>query len=293
MSSKPNKHNKKRSTALVYEFIVRRISEALVNGDKHTANRGLRVIKRHFKPGTELYREFRLANALMRTRVSSQAVAASILQEAKVAARSYNAAKLDAEKTSLIHDVNRYIGPDTFDLHVEGYKMLSTIQTLIGDWRQPKLWTHDLQRQALYEDRLVEHLLSPVLTEEQGCPVSPESPGTTRMMMTVMMDRLNERYSGVLNPEQKSLLRAYALSAATDDPETVKNKMVALQDSTLQRIDEHRLTLPAGNEADKLAKAREVVANERFDDGIDDATVARFMTYSQLGHELTNEGEES
>jgi hypothetical protein len=288
MSSKPNKHNKKRSTALVYEFIVRRISEALVSGDKRVANSGLRVIKRHFKPGTELYREFRLANALMRTRVSSQAVAASILQEAKVAARSYNAEKLEHEKTSLIHEVNRCLGPDTFDLHVESYKMLSTIQVLISDWRQP----HDLERQALYEDRLVEHLTSPAVEDTKGVSVSSESPGTTRMMMSTMMDKLNERYSGVLNSEQKSLLRAYALSSATDDPETVKNRLLVLQKSTLARIDEHRLTLPAGTDADKLARAREVVANESFDTGIDDATVTRFMTYSQLGHEITNdEGE--
>ena len=289
MSSKPNKHNKKRSTVLVYEFIVRRISTALVSGDKRTADRGLRVIKRHFKPGTELYKEFRLANALMRTRVSSQAVAASILQEAKVAARSYNAEKLEHEKTSLIHEVNRSLGPDTFDLHVEDYKMLSTIQTLISDWRQP----HDLERQALYEDRLVEHLTSTIVEDSADAPVSQESPGTTRMMMTVMMDKLNERYSGVLNADQKSLLRAYALSAVTDDPETVKNKLRALQESTLARIDEYRLTLPAGAEADKLAGARAVVANEKFDEAVDDATVARFMTYSQLGHEITNDEEKS
>ena len=80
------KSQKRRNTALMYEWLVKKISRCLVEGDNRTAGVAVKILKKHFKPGTELHRELRLINAMVRTTVRSEASAASIVSEAKKAA---------------------------------------------------------------------------------------------------------------------------------------------------------------------------------------------------------------
>ena len=88
-------HNKKRNSCLMYEFLVRHISKSLVDDDKKSSDTALKILKKYYSSDTELYKEFRLLNALVTTSVSSEMVASSILTEAKSAARSHDLKKLD------------------------------------------------------------------------------------------------------------------------------------------------------------------------------------------------------
>jgi len=68
-------HNKKRNSILLYEFLVSSISKSLVEDDKRKSSAALKILKRHFKKGTNLYKEFRLLNSLIKTSVTSPQVA--------------------------------------------------------------------------------------------------------------------------------------------------------------------------------------------------------------------------
>ena len=83
-------HNKKRNVGLIYEFLVRYMAESLIDGQDDLFNDATNIFKECFRPGTELYREFRLFNALAKTTVSSKSIAASILNEARIAAKNYD-----------------------------------------------------------------------------------------------------------------------------------------------------------------------------------------------------------
>lgn len=284
MSSKA--HNKKRNTGLLYEFLVMTISKALVEGDKKTSSQALRILRRHFKQGTELYKEFRLIHALRKTTVSSEAVAANILREAKDAARTHDFKELDRQKSLLIRDINHLIQDENFyDQQVGEYRFLATVQTLLNDWRNRNA---DLQRVASYEDQVVKYLI----TEKQEVPdqaMSEVTPGESRLLMKVMMKKLNEKYSGVLNDEQKSLIRAYAFSTANDDPESMKLKLSEVKDGLLQSIADFGSTHPENEYINKkLVEAKEQLLNEKLD-VVDDDTVTRFMLYTKLAAELESE----
>lgn len=279
-------HNKKRNVGLLYEFLVQTISRALVDGDDKKSAVALKLVKRHFKPGTELYKEFRLINSLVRTTVSSEAVAASIIGEAKAAVRRYDDRKLDKEKSILISTINKSINDDNFyDQQVNEYKIYATIQTLINDWRSTDA---DLGRVAQFEDQLLRWLV----TEKASAPdstVSVESPGTARLLMKVMMKKLNEKYSGTLTDEQKGLIRAYAFSTANDDPESIRLKLNEVKDRLTREISEFRTSNP-GNEYvnNKLDETLQRLASEDVS-VIDDDAVTRFMLYAKLSAELTGE----
>lgn len=279
-------HNKKRNTGLLREFLVLTISRALVEGDQKRANAALKLIKKHFKPGTQLYKEYRLINSLLRTTVSSEAVAASIMQEAKAAAREYDLKALDREKSLLISNINKMIGDqDFYDQQVNEYKAYATIQTLINDWRNAD---RDLGRLAQYEDQLVRWLVTEKV-ESPDAPLPEETPGTSRLLMKVMMRKLNEKYSGVLTDEQKQLIRAYAFSTANDDPQSIKLKLKEVKERLLAEISEFRQQ-NVDNEyvINKLDEVQQRIQQEALDQ-VDDDTVTRFMLYTKLSAELTSE----
>ena len=115
-------------------------------------SKALKIVKTYFKPGTELYKEFRLINSIIKTSVSSEAVAASILNEAKSAARSHDLNELDKEKSLLIRSINHQLNDENFyDQHVSEYKTFATVQNLLNDWRSK---SPDLSRMASYEDQI-------------------------------------------------------------------------------------------------------------------------------------------
>lgn len=277
-------HQKKRNSGLLYEFLVQVISKSLVDGNNRASRAALKILKRHFKPGTELYKELRLLNSLVKTKVSSEAVAASIIQEAKTAARSHDPVALDRQKSLLIRDINHTINDEDFyDQHVNEYKVLATIQSLFNDWRKPP---PDISKMATYEDQLLKYLISERV-QPADVKMSDDSPGTSRLLMKVMMRKLNEKYSGILNNEQKALVKAYAFSAASDNDASIRLKLQETKRDILESIDQLE------REGDssltkKLADVKSRVLTEDLEK-IDDETVTRFMLYTQLKSEIDSE----
>jgi hypothetical protein len=280
-------HNKKRNTALLYEFLVRTISAALVEGDKKKSSTALRILKKYYKPGTQLYKEFRLFNALLKTTVSSDSVSSTIINEARAAASSANLAELDREKSLLIRSINHMIKDDNFyDQPISEYKMYASIQTLLNEWRKTP-GSADIAALGKYEDQLRIWLLSEKKSADFS--VNDDSPGTSRLLMKVMMKKLNEKYSTSLNSDQKEIIRSYAFSAANDDQTTIKKKLEEIRKDLLNAMDVYSAANPENAYViQKLNVAKVQMLSESLD-AIDDASVSRFMLYSSLKQELSGD----
>lgn len=284
MSSKV--HNKKRNAILVYEFLIRTISRSLVENDKRKSAAALKILRRHFKPGTELYREFRLMNALLKTTVSSDHVAASILREAKEAVARIDMSTLDRQKSLLIKSINHALNEgDFYDQQIDDYRTCATIQTLFNEWRSEE---KDLNTLAKYEDQLL-HWLVTEKTHRDDEVISEDTSGTSRVLMKVMSKKLNEKYSGVLNEQQKSLIKAYALSAASDDKRTLYAKIQEIKSDVVNVIDGHIAKLNNNDYLkNKLTETKSMILAETVET-IDDETITRFMLYSRLKNEIETE----
>jgi hypothetical protein len=273
------KHNKRRNVLLVYEFLVRTISHSLVEGDKKKSSMALKILKKHFKPGTNLYREFRLINALAKTTVSSEHVAASIIKEARVAAGEIDAKELDREKSLLIKNVNHSLNDnDFYDQHVKEYRTYATLQSLVNEWRSTN---KDIAKLASYEDQLMTLLTTQKEIIEEKM-LSEESSGTSRLLMKIMSRKLNEKYQNILSEQQRSLVKAYAMSSTSANPEIVVGKLEELipllEDAILSKETSDFLRM-------KLVETKKTLAEETIEEA-DDAIVTRFMLYSKLKNEL-------
>jgi hypothetical protein len=279
-----NKHNKRRNSLLIYEFLVRAISKSLIEDDKKKSSSALKILRKHFSPGTELYKEFRLMNALAKTTVSSEHTAASILKEAKSASSSFDAKKLDREKSILIRNINHVLNDENFyDQHVNEYRTFATIQVLLNEWKSTD---KDLYRVAQYEDQLMKHLVTEKVSPADTT-ITEDTSGTARLLMKVMTKKLNEKYNGVLNEQQKSLIKAYAYSTAAEDQTSIRMKLQEIKSGLIGLIDGYESEVQNDYLKNKLSETKSVLLEENLD-SVDDSTVTRFMLYAKLNDELTS-----
>ena len=277
-----SKHNKRRNSLLIYEFLVRTISRSIVEDDKKKSAAALKILKKHFKPGTELYKEFRLMNALVKTTVSSEHTAASILREAKSAVTKFDLDKLDREKSILIRNINHILNDENFyDQHINEYRTFATIQTMLNEWRSDN---KDLYRVAQYEDQIMKMLVTEKVQKEEAT-IAEDTSGTARLLMKVMTKKLNEKYNGILNEQQKSLIKAYAYSTASEDQTSIKLKLQEIKSELVSLIDGYETEVQNDYLKNKLEETKSTLLGESLE-LVDDETVTRFMLYSKLKDEL-------
>jgi len=272
------KHNKKRNTGLLYEWLARCIANAIVEKDEEKRLKSFNIVKEHFKKGTELYKEFRLFNALVSTTVSSESVANSILTEAKSAARNYDKKKLDYEKSLLIRSINHELNdPNFYNQIVEDYTDYATVQTLLNEWRNGE--GSDLAVLAKYEDKLKKKLMAEKKRENIREHIDTTSDA---LVVKLMTKKINERY-GTLNEESQDLIRSYVFE---ENHEKVKKHIKSLKDSILEGLD--RYLLSEGTDkylVKKLSQVKEKIM-EVNTDIVNDEVVDRFLDISKLREEI-------
>lgn len=201
------KHNKKRNVGLIHEQLVRYVASSLIAEDKRSAEKAVQLIAKHFKPGTELYKEFRLFNAMVNVPVSSRSLAERVLVESKRAAKGHSSQKLRREKSLLIKDINLQLAESRrfYDIKIENYKLFATVQSVLNEWRGARKL--DLTTRARYEEAIVEWLARE--TEE----VQQESISSDPLVRKIMYQKFEDKYKDQLSSEQKSILECSILGS--------------------------------------------------------------------------------
>jgi len=270
-------HNKKRNVGIVYEQLVTTVSKAMVEKDQNTANKALRIIKKYFAQGTELYREFRLFNALVQTQVSSDALASRILEETKLASYKYDLSKLRSEKSSLINEINKTFDKDVFyDTPVKNYKVLATIHTLMEEWRNEN---SDVVKRVQYESKLQEWLM----LEKDVAPIeSLKTPSVNDLTVKIMRESFNKKFNDNLNEDQKQLLQTIAFGS---DEAKVRRIMCEQKATALTALQKYQRQCDSKVVEYKLPNAIRILETLDTDD-TSDQNIAKFMTVSRLCDEL-------
>ncbi|MBK23586.1 MAG: hypothetical protein CME70_06225 [Halobacteriovorax sp.] len=274
-------HNKKRNVGIIYEQLLRCISESLVEGDELKAKVTSEILKKHFKPGSQLYREFRLFNALVKTTVKSESLATRILGEAKKAAIGFDKDQLRREKAALIKEINYRIDDQNFyHQHVGDYRSYATIQTLLNDWRRER--ASDLVRIAKYEDIVCEWLMTERVEEDVSYHRDED---VNSLSVKIMTEKFNKKYGQALNSDQAKLIQEYVFSLSSGDTGQFRKYLEYLRESTLSEIDYFSETCDNDVLNEKINVVRENVNDFKFT-SIDDDVIAKFLLVSGLKKEL-------
>lgn len=271
-------HNKKRNVGIVYELLLRAVSAYLVEGDKKRAQLALDIVSQRFSRDTELFKEFRLFNALAKTRVSDTAVSAVILTESKSAARRIDHSKLDREKSLLIRDINHNLNDSMFfHRRISNYRDLATIQTALNEWSLGD--RSDLSKTIMIETKLVEMLRG---SEIEAPEAITENIQVDSLVVKILNEKFNKKYAGSLTSDQRDLIRDYVLMNSSDGPTP---EMIAranrIKESSMQTLNLIKETEKNQIIQENLSEVKSRV--ESLDlSTLDDDKLGRLMTLSQL-----------
>lgn len=268
------KHNKKRNVGIIYEQLLLSMSSAIVENDMARVDAIKGIIKKHFKQGTELYKEFRLFNALVKTTVPSDSLATRILEESMKASRNHDPVRLEREKSLLIKDINYIINESNFyDQKVNAYKSYATIQTLLNNWRGQN---PDIAITAEYESKVFG-----MLREQKSVQELSKEPKADKLTLRIMQEKFNKKYGSILNEEQSELMRSYIFGDRT----RARRIMKSIKESAERSLNAYKRE--CGNKV-LLEKIDRVESGVKFLDEsvLDDDQVSRFLLLSKLKDEI-------
>jgi len=276
------KHNKKRNVGIVYELLLNHISTKLLEGKKREAKSATKLIEKHFKRDTELYKEFRLFNALAKSDITYTHTVASILNEAKIASRSLNKNQLEKEKSALLHDINYKINDNNFYFRsISNYRDLGLVQLTLNEWRKDD---RDIKRLVDLETRLGELMLrdKKVVNEQKY-----DASHSDRLVLKIMTEKFNKRYGEELSSDQKKIIEGYVF-LSDKEPDKLKTffeskKVEALRSlENFEDVSDNRYLLS------KLDEVRNKIKNLPFND-INDVSVVKFLTLTKMINEIKKE----
>ncbi len=274
-------HNKKRNVGIIYELLLRHISDSLVSDNKASAQKALRIIEKRFKKGSEIYKEFRLFNALANSTVSDSAIAAAILTEAKQAARRSKFKSLDREKSILIREINHSLNDDMFyHRRVPRYREYGNIQMALDEWR--KVDNSDLTKLISLEATLAENLLK---EKEKVVLENQVNPDVDSLVVRIMTEKLNTKYLGKMTESQRDLVKSYVFSLSSDNGQKIRDHLLEMKEKTLQRVSEYEAKTENGFILSKIKNVKEKVVSESIDN-VTDVTVSRFLVLTKLVDEI-------
>jgi len=197
-------HRKKRNLGLVYEFLTREVTTAVVGGAKNRAAAALDIMAEHLSEGCPLYPELSLHRQVMGTRGVSERLARRIVDELKAAGIRSSAQRstLEAAKTSLIHEMNKTLGQDVFDRYrIPNYTAHASIGILMNRGLDGRM--DEGVELARVEDHLMGFLTS---VAESGPQYDPDA---SLYAYRTAVNLFEQEYGKELSQPQSDLLREY------------------------------------------------------------------------------------
>ena len=266
------KHNKKRNVGVIHEQLIRYVGSAVIHQDNESASKAMAIITKHFKPGTELHREFRLFNALVNAPMGDRGLAERVIEEAKNAATRHDKNKLDQEKSSLIKSINHNLSEEKFyDIRVPEYKLYASVQSLLDSWRGAR--SLEITESAKYEHNLVEWIARSPEAEVQQEAVDP-------LVYRMMLKKFQEKYGKDLLPAQKRVVE----NALIKGKGSMANDLNAAQEEAVKSLKEFKKSCENRVLLEKIDRVVESV--ETFKAENDEKKLSRTLQLIELVTEL-------
>tara|TARA_B100001059_G_C17773661_1_gene549962 strand:+ start:543 stop:1370 length:828 start_codon:yes stop_codon:yes gene_type:complete len=274
----PRSHNKKRNVGIIYEQIINFVCGRLLEEDKKSAENAVSIIKSHFRPSSQLYKEYKLFKALATTHNVNDQLASSIINEAKKACnKMFNNESLEKEKSSLIRDLNYAFGKGViFEEKVSNYRTYATIQTLLNEWRNN---SNNFDKTTEYEIKLHSSLTKKEVLKERKMPISVDP-----LTYNIMKDKFNKKYMTQLNESQKDIVCSFI----NDEEQVIVEKYTKLKESCMKVLNNYINRCNNSILVEKNNKIRSKLVSLDEND-LSKENLQKFLIVSKLKEEILGE----
>ena len=129
------KHSKFKNTGVLFELLVRQITLEVLNGDKKETAKT--IVREFFAPNTELNKELRLYDILLKEKYGSETKADRLVETVCDAHAKLNQSALSKEKFNLIKEVSAKFDIEQFlSSPITNYKVLASIYKVFESKRE-------------------------------------------------------------------------------------------------------------------------------------------------------------
>ena len=265
------KHNKKRNTALLYEYLVKELTRCVLKEDLNTKKKIISILKEFFQKDSVLAKELSIYKSISEPALITKTLAEKILSESKKQFESLNKEEVFKQQTKLIKEINSTINADIFSNFVPQYKSLATIYQLFNMDSSPK-------KKVILEEKVIDLMTQSQETKDMEVPVH------NNLVFKKFIEGFNKQYGNSLLNEQKELLNRYIISSFDENELELK----VYVNEELGRIKEV-LTL-IQDESSFKGKANKIFeAINRFKETkLDASSIKKILHLQQLAGEIKN-----
>jgi len=228
------KHRKYKNTGILFELLVRQITDDTLNGVKNSS--ALKIVKEFFGKRKTLNSELNLYRTLLGEKFNREDKADKFLQAVLTEYAKLNAQSIKREKYNLIKEIkNKYDLRNFFSHRVSNYKEYASAYMLFES-QSGKIQINPANLIKSHYS-IVEHIIKKPLTKKEKSRViesySKQDKDLRLLSYRILIDKFNEKYGKALNEQQRSLLKLYInnVSNTTKLLDEVKNRIPKLEKS--------------------------------------------------------------
>jgi hypothetical protein len=271
---------------VLFELLVRQITLEVLNGDK-TEN-AKNIVREFFGPNTELNKELRLYDILLKEKYSSETKADRLVETVCDAHAKLNQSVLSKEKFNLIKEVSAKFDIEQFlSSPINNYKVLASIYKVFESKRESGYDIKDIFNSKV---TLIENITSKPSqklqpTEDKKLIESYKQQDKDLRLLTykILVETFNKKYTN-LDDSQKNLLKEYInnITNTTKFKDYVLSelpKIVAELKSIKSKVADKVTTI-------KLSETISVLEKMKMGKGVSDNQVSSIMLSYELIKEL-------
>jgi hypothetical protein len=202
------KHSKYKNTGILFELLVRTITADTLSGKNSEATN---ILKTYFSK-TELGREYKLYDSLLKRTNLTEGKAEVIINTVLESAKQLNRTSLKKQKYNLINEIKKYYDlEDFFKSKLPNYKAQAAIYTLIEAYSDNKKQSHE--QIITNKLSLLEHLTSNIVKSKESTSgimdeFNHHDKDTRILTYKILLEKFNSKYSD-FSSNKKSVLKEF------------------------------------------------------------------------------------
>ena len=202
------KHHKLKNTGILFELLSRQITADLLSENSNPFS--VKLLKKYFNKGTQLGKELRLYNILMKESCSSEIKSNYLLDNVIKTRESLSNKSLRRQKYNLIKEIkDNYPLTDFFKSKIKNYKIYASIYQLFENANTDPKDVMDIRY------TIIEHLQSDgkkvnkkKIDSKLVEQYKKQNEDVRLLSYKILVDNFNSKYKN-LNAPQKKLLREF------------------------------------------------------------------------------------
>lgn len=234
-TQKRMRHSKFRNTGILFELLTKQVTADIIAGKESSIAKDL--LHKYFREHTELGREWQLYSTLLNEKIKDEPHAERFFNVIIESRKKLDDKKLSYLKYELIKEIkSSYPIEEMLKAPVRNYRVLASIYKIFENLVSSEC-KFDIKEVYQAKNCIVEHIVDKpkVLHSEDELINYYQTQSEDIRLLTykLLCEKMNEKYSSVLDDEQKSVLREYICNVAnTNNFDTfVKTKVLEIKES--------------------------------------------------------------